>query len=97
MRPEYAPSFKRSVSKHSLTGPHFDYFWADVEVAICDWPWHYSEEVPDSEGIRMRGTEYVAPDLPALYVYYRADPREDVVTFLGISPAWSKSDLPPED
>jgi hypothetical protein len=72
-----------------LAGPNFDHFFKEVEDYLGDYPWEYSEEVPDSEGIRMLPTRMSFPDIPPLYVYYRVEQNPNKIIFLGLSPAWS--------
>ena len=73
------------------TGANFDYFWS----AVADFlrqetrSKYYSVPVPEGEGIRMYATEHAFPDIPPLYIYYR--PEDPYITFLGVSPAWSRT------
>lgn len=94
--PCYEPSFDVDRAKLGLAGQNFDHFFRDVENHLGDYPWQYSEEVPDSQGIRIIDTERAgAPDIPPLYVYYRVEQQPNKIVFLGLSPAWSKSGLYP--
>lgn len=78
-----------------LAGPNFDHFFHGVEKAVLDYPYEYSEKVPDSGETWMRLTPDVQPDLPALYVYYKVNYDECRIRFLGVSKAWSYVDLAP--
>lgn len=64
----------------------------DVEENLCNYPWEFSKEVPDSEGIRLFPTRQAHPDIPAMYVYYRVDAERHRVIFLGLGPAWSQGE-----
>ncbi len=63
-----------------------------VEDYLGDYPWEYSEEVPDSEGIRMLRTRDAFPDIPPLYVYYRVEEQPNKIIYLGLSRAWSQEE-----
>ena len=93
--PCYEPDFDADRKSLGLTGKNFDHFFRNVENNVCDYPWEYSKEVPDSGGARMRETRGDYPDLPPLYVYYKVNVAENRIRFLGLSPAWSKADLFP--
>jgi hypothetical protein len=89
------PSFELARARLGLSGRNFDYFFADVERNRRDYPWAGAEEVPDSDGILMLPTKDAFPDVPPLYVYYRVREIPNRIRFLGLSRAWSESDLPP--
>jgi hypothetical protein len=91
--PCYEPSFEADRRTLGLAGRNFDHFFKGVEDFLGDYPWEYSEEVPDSAGIRMLGTRGDFPDLPALYVYYRVEQNPNTIIYLGLSPAWSRADV----
>jgi hypothetical protein len=90
--PCYEPSFDADRAALGLHGADFDGFFCDVEIAIGDYPWQYSEEVPDSKGIRMRPTREAFPDIPPLYVYYRVEKQPNKIVYLGLSSAWSDAE-----
>lgn len=95
--PRFAPSYEPSFDTHraglGLSGANFDHFFREVEFYVCDDPWmQFTEEVPDSDGIRMLSTRQAFPDIPPLYVYYRFEPEAGRVVFFGLSPAWSQVD-----
>jgi len=71
-----------------LSGSDFDYFFQSVEDHLGDYPWEYSEEVSDSEGIRMLCTRGAFPDIPPLYIYYRVEEKLNKIIYLGLSRAW---------
>lgn len=91
--PRFAPCYEKSFEhdRHALglSGANFDHLFRHVENFLGDYPWQYSEEVPDSEGIRMLPTEEGFPDLPPLYVYYRVEQNPNKIIYLGLSQAWS--------
>lgn len=92
----YDNDFQADRRRLGLGGRNFDHFFEDVERHLLDYPWIYSQEVPDSGGTLMRSTREGFLDLPPLYVYYKViqdSPRDCRVYFLGLSPAWSKSEL----
>lgn len=90
--PCYEPSFESHRGQLGLAGPNFDYFFNDVETFLGDYPWEFSKQIPDSEGIRMLPTRNAFPDIPPMYVYYRVEQRLNKIVFLGLSPAWSKAE-----
>jgi hypothetical protein len=90
--PCYEPSFDADRAELGLIGRNFDYFFQGVETALGDYPWQYSEEVPDSDGIRMRPTRDAFPDIPPLYVYYRVEQQPNKIIYLGLSRAWSQDE-----
>jgi len=91
--PCYEHDCETGRAKLGLNGPNFDHFFRNVENHIGNFPWDWpSEEVPDSEGIRAVPTEYAAPDIPPMYVYYRVEHQPNKIVFLGLSPAWSETD-----
>lgn len=92
---DYEDDFHADRRKLGLAGPNFDYFFRDVEQNALDYPWEYSKEVPDSGGTRMRETREGFPDIPPLYVYWKVNAEECRVRFVGLSHAWSKTDLAP--
>jgi hypothetical protein len=59
---------------------------------LGDYPWEYSEEVPDGEGIRMLPTRGGFPDIAPLYMYYRVEQDPNNIIYLGLSPAWSSDE-----
>jgi hypothetical protein len=91
--PLYEPTFTAHRARLGLTGSNFDYFFGAVEKLLGDYPYKYSEEVPESEGIRVLPTEAAFPDIPPLYVYYRVEHQPNRIRFMALSPAWSKRDL----
>jgi hypothetical protein len=91
--PCYEPSFDHDKAELGLAGPNFDHFFRSVEVYVGDYPWEYSKEVPDSDGIRMLPTRRAFPDIPALYVYYRVEQNPNKIIYLGLSPAWSQAEV----
>jgi hypothetical protein len=90
--PVYTESFDSDRKKLGLAGQNFEHFWRDIENVICDYPWEYSPEVPNSEGIRMYPTRRAHHDIPAMYVYYRVIVETNQVVFLGLGPAWSQGE-----
>jgi hypothetical protein len=92
---DYEPEFEADRRTLGLGGPNFDHFFQAVEQNTLDYPWEFSEEVPDSGGSRMRPTRDAFPDIPPLYVYYKVNAEACRVRFLGLSRAWSKLDLAP--
>jgi hypothetical protein len=90
--PCYEPSFAACRTKLGLAGRNFDYFFTAVENYLGDYPWEYSEEVPDSEGIRMLPTRRGFPDIPPLYIYYRVEQNPNKIIYLGLSRAWSRDE-----
>lgn len=96
----YDDDFNADRRTLGLGGRNLDHFFEDVERQLLDYPWIYSREIPDSGGTLMRETRNAFPDVPPLYVYYKViqdSPQDSRVYFLGLSPAWSKEDLPPSD
>jgi hypothetical protein len=91
--PHHEPTFEAHRARLGLTGAPFDYFFSAVEKLLGDYPYKYSEEVPDSEGIRMLPTQAAFPDIPALYVYYRVRRQPNQIIYVALSPAWSKADV----
>lgn len=91
--PRYGPSFRAHRRELGLAGANFDYFFRAVEVYLRDYPWEFSEEVPDSDGIRMLPTRNAFPDIPPLYVYYRVEQDPNRIFYLGLSPAWSHQEM----
>lgn len=92
----YEPQFEADRKTLGLDGAPFDFFFAGIEEHLSFFPWTTSsEEVPEGEGARMLPTEQGFPDIPALYVYYSVDSERFKITFLRLSPAWSKADLAP--
>jgi hypothetical protein len=89
----YDGDFEADRRSLGLGGRNFDTFFHHVERQILDYPWINSKEVPDSGGALMRETREVQPDLPALYVYYKVSVEDERIRFLGVSPAWSKTEL----
>jgi hypothetical protein len=92
---DYEADFYADRKRLGLSGRNFDYFFRDIEQAVLDYPWEYSEEVPESGGTRMRLTRDAFLDVPPLYVYWKVNAEECRVRFVGLSPAWSKADLAP--
>lgn len=90
--PHYEPSFDTDRAELGLSGSDFDHFFQSVEDHLGDYPWEYSDEVPDSEGIRMLRTRDAFPDIPPLYIYYRAEEQPNRIIFLGLSRAWSQDE-----
>lgn len=91
--PVYESSFDTQRTDLGLSGANFDHFFRRVEFRVCEDPWmEYTEEVPDSEGIRILSTRRAFPDIPPLYVYYRVERLPEKVIFLGLSRAWSQSE-----
>ncbi len=91
----YEDAFGADRKAVGLGGRNFDTFFDGVERSVLDYPWEYSEEVPESGGTRMRLTRADFSDLPPIYVYYKVNAEECRVRFVGLSPAWSKEDLAP--
>jgi len=91
----YENSFWEQRRGLGLGGQNFDHFFQGIESFLGVYPWEYSQPVPDGEGIRMLPTIEAAPDLPALYVYYRVEEKPNKIIFLGLSRAWSKADVAP--
>jgi len=50
--------------KLGVGGANFDFFFREIETNICDYPWIFSTEVPDSGGTMMRLTRDAFPDIP---------------------------------
>lgn len=69
--PVYEPQFDAERRALGLGGRDFDHFFKDVETNVCDYPWIFAEEVPESGGTLMRETRDAFPDVPPLYVYYK--------------------------
>jgi hypothetical protein len=90
--PIYESSFLADRAKLGFTGTDFDRHFSDIERNVCDYPWEFSREVPDSVGIRLLPTRKAFPDIPPMYVYYRVDSRRQEITFLGLGPAWSEEE-----
>jgi hypothetical protein len=93
-----APSFKEDRARFGYGGSNFDFFVPQLEDYLDKHPWHYSDEVPAGNGIRMVSTLEVLEDLPPLYVYFEVDQtngRSDIL-YLGLSPNWSETTLAPE-
>jgi len=93
--PVYDDDFQADKQKLGLAGPNFKFFFQQVEQQILDYPWAFSEEVPDSGGTLMRPTREAFLDIPPLYVYYKViqdSPRDSRIHFIGLSPAWSDSE-----
>ncbi len=88
----YEGSFETSRRKLGLGGQNFDHFFRDVEQHLLDYPWQYSREIPDSNGMRILGTREGFEDLPPLYVYFRVDAEARQVRFYGVSKAWSQEE-----
>ena len=99
LHPRFEPSHERSFAsqraKLGLAGENFDHFFRAIENFLGDYPWEYSDEVPNSQGIRMLPTRGGFPDVPPLYVYYRVEENPNKIVFLGLSPAWSREDAVP--
>lgn len=90
--PHREPSFDADRAELGLSGSDFDHFFQSVEDHLSDYPWEYSEEVPDGEGIRMLRTRDAFPDIPPLYVYYRVQEQPNRIVYLGLSRAWSQDE-----
>lgn len=90
--PYYEPSFIADRAALGFGGPNFDSFFSAVETYLGDYPWEYSVEVPESEGIRILSTRRAFPDIPPLYVYYRVEENPNRIHYLGLSPAWSQEE-----
>jgi hypothetical protein len=90
--PHYESSFDADRVELGLSGSDFDHFSQSVEDHLGDYPWEYSEEVPDGEGIRMLRTRDAFPDIPPLYVYYRVEEQPNEIIYLGLSRAWSQEE-----
>lgn len=88
----YAKSFKAHRKRLGLGGENFEFFLKDVEDHLCDYPWEYSREIPDSQGLRMLRTREAFEDIPPLYVYFRVDNKARCILFLGLSEAWSAAE-----
>jgi hypothetical protein len=101
--PIYEPSFREDRVARGLGGPNFDHFFQAVVAFLADYPWEYSAEIPNSDGIWMLPTRNSFPDIPPLYVYYRVKQDPNRIVYLGVSPAWSQAetfslrDLKPPD
>jgi hypothetical protein len=91
----YEKEFAADRAELGLAGENFDFFFTQVEAQILDYPWINSATVPESGGTLMRETRALAPDLPALYVYYKVNVQAERIRFLGLSRAWSREELPP--
>ena len=92
--PHYEPSFESDRAELGLSGSNFDHFFRSVESFLGDYPWEYSEEVPESEGIWMLPTRDAFPDIPALYVYYCVEQHPSKIIYLGLSRARSHDETP---
>jgi hypothetical protein len=90
-------SFASARTEVGLAGRNFDHFFEKVEASLDSNPWFYGTEVPDGDGLLVIPTTDAFPDLPASYIYFRADPDAGEVRYVGISPAWSRNDTPPAD
>jgi hypothetical protein len=88
----FEASFDQQRRGLGLGGENFDFFFKAVESYLGDYPWEYSTEVPDSNGIRMLPTRQAFLDIPPLYVYYRVEQDPNKIIFLGLSPAWSAAE-----
>ena len=93
--PVYHAKFEAHKVALGLSGPNFDHFWRKVEKQLGNYPYNYSEEVPDGEGMRMLPTADMFPDIPPLYVYYRVEHQPNKIHYWALSRAWSKDDLLP--
>jgi hypothetical protein len=91
--PHYEASFDADRQALGLSGSNFNFFFETVERYLGNYPWKYSEEIPNSGGIRMLPTRDAFPDIPPLYVYYRVGQQPNKIYYLGLSPAWSKTDV----
>ena len=89
----YERSFDLSLRKLGFAGPNFDFFWRAVEAELLDYPWEYSRELPNSDGLRIRHTRGAFQDIPALLVYFKVDPVKEFVRFVGLSPDWSDDEV----
>ena len=82
--PHHEPSFDADRAELGLSGSAFDRFFQSVENHLGDYPWEYSEEVPDSEGVRMLRTRDAFPNIPPLYIYYRVEEQPNRI--IGVAP-----------
>jgi hypothetical protein len=91
-QPAYDKAFLDDRRELGLHGSNFDFFFEQVESQILNYPWINAREVPESGGVLMRETRGLAPDLPALYIYYKVSKDPPRILFLGLSRAWSHED-----
>jgi hypothetical protein len=92
--PHYEPSFAEDRATLRLSGSDFDYFFADVENYLADYPTVSSTSVIPHEDIWMLRTRSGFPDLPPLFVYYRVEELPNKIIYLGLSRDWSNADAP---
>jgi hypothetical protein len=96
LEPCYSDDWEECLRELGLSGHNFDFFWRDQEQFLRHYPENqFTEEVPEVDGIVMYPTLHALLDIPPLYVYFYVEPPK--IVFLGASPAWAETDLPPPD
>jgi hypothetical protein len=91
--PRYEPSFDEDRAALGLGGGSFDYFFADVEAHLADYPTISSTLILPDEDIWMLRTRRGFPDLPPLFVYYRVEEQPNTIVYLGLSHDWSNAEV----